>query len=117
MLALVKQGIPEIIEWRWGSVIETAWSIMAVQCAMLYWSWEKIHFKVDDDDADIPALNGADAAADQNKSNKKHKFIDGPMINDGVNSKCWWIYSRMIMFAEDAMVAVRAFGLSCPCRK
>ena len=69
MLALVKQGFPEIIEWRWGSVIETAWSIMAVQCAMQYWFWEKFNFKVDDD-ADIPALNGAEAAADLNKNNK-----------------------------------------------
>ena len=87
---------------------------MAVQCAMQYWSWEKLNFKVDDD-ADIPALNGADAAADQNKHNEKHKFIDGPMITDGVNSRFWWIYSSMILFAEDVMVAVRA--MSCPCHK
>ena len=57
---------------------------------MQHWSWEKFNFKVDDD-ADIPALNGADAAADQNKNNENNKFIDGPMITDGVNSRFWWI--------------------------
>ena len=73
MLALVKTGVPEVIEWRWVSVVETAWSILGLQCAMQCWPWEKFNFKDrngDDSDAEIPVLNGAGAAADQNQGNK-----------------------------------------------
>ena len=87
---------------------------------MQYWSWEKFNFKDRDgdaSDAEIPVLNGAGAAADQNQGNKKTKFIDGAMISDACSTKLWWIYSNVILFCEDVMVAVRAFGLSCPWHK
>ena len=118
---VVKAGVPEVIEWRWGSIVETAHAIDGLRCAMMYWSWPKFNFKAadDTDEEDIPELDHADeGGAEDNKELKKKKsLVDGPLISDAVSSKYYWAYQTMVLYSEDVMLAVRAFGLSCPCHK
>jgi hypothetical protein len=88
---------------------------------MMYWSWPKLNFKAadDTDEEDIPELDHADeGGAEDNKELKKKKsLVDGPLISDAVSSKYYWAYQTMVLYSEDVMLAVRAFGLSCPCHK
>ena len=47
----------------------------------------------------------------------KKILVDGPLITDAVSSKYDWSYQTMILYAEDVMVAIWAFGFSCPCHR
>ena len=84
----------------------------------MYWSWDTCNFKATDDtdEEDIPELDHADqGGAEDNKELKQTKtLVDGPLITDAVSSKFFLSYQTMVLFAEDVMVVVRAFGLSCP---
>ena len=67
-------------------------------------------------DADdvIPADAGA---GDGDRNNKRKVALDTSLIGEAVTSVFWWCNLSMVMFAEDLMVAVRAFAMSCPCHR
>ena len=125
LLAHVKRGVDPLIEWRWGSVVETAHGVESLKGALSYWDLQKYDFKNVDGDADDEVALAADndgAGADdggaaQQGKRRQRTALDTSLIGDAVKSTFWWAYLYMVMFLEDIMVAVRAFAMSCPCHR
>ena len=128
LLPLVKTGVDTLIEWRWGSVVETAHGVESLRGALEYWDLHKFNFKNSNGAADdfIPGDGGGEVDGDgagdgvagaQDRGARRKAACDTTLIGEAVKSVYWWVYLSMVMFAEDIMVAVRAFAMSCPCHK
>ena len=124
LMPLVKKGEDPLLELRWGSVVETAHGVESLRVPLEHWDLNKFNFKGSAGDADdvIPGdaddvIPGDAGAGDGDRNNKKKAALDTSLIGEAVTSVFWWCHLSMVMFAEDLMVAVRAFAMSCPCHR
>ena len=92
-MPLVKKGVDPLLEWRWGSVVETAHGVESLRVPLEHWDLDKLNFKGSAGDADdvIPGdadyvIPGDAGAGDGDRNNKKKAALDTSLIGEAVTS-------------------------------
>ena len=90
-------------EARWGTLISTCKSLLAIRLVFLYWN-EAIF-------GAAPAPNNADASAEELRS--VHQ--DLPLMTEAVRDPFWWQYLAMLLRVARVIDHLEHWMEACPC--